>query len=72
MKLKRTYSVQDLQRRNFKVFDFRNEFRDSFGLPERNGAWLIWGGSGHGKTDFALQLSKYAGGGSSEKFYDCC
>lgn len=52
-------SISDLLKQNFKTFDFQGDFKDSFGKPERNGAWLVWGGSGDGKTDFSLQMAKY-------------
>lgn len=55
----KAYSLRDLQKRKFVTFDFRHEFADSFGQPERNGTWLLWGASGNGKTRLALQLAKY-------------
>lgn len=57
--IKKAKSVGDLKKQNFKTFDFKAEFKDSFGTPEMNGAWLIWGESGNGKTRLALQLAKY-------------
>ena len=38
---------------------FEGEWNESFGEPERSGVWLIFGHPGNGKTDFAIQLSKY-------------
>lgn len=52
-------SMADLLKQNFKTFDFEGDFLESFGKPEKNGAWLVWGESGNGKTDFSLQIAKY-------------
>lgn len=52
-------SIADLLKQNFKTFDFQGDFLSSFGKPETNGAWLIWGESANGKTDFSLQVAKY-------------
>ncbi len=43
----------------FETADFDGPFLASFGRPELRGVWIIWGGSGSGKTTFTLQLSKY-------------
>ena len=40
------------------VFNLTPAFKKAFGKPERTGVWLIWGGSGNGKTSFAVQLAK--------------
>lgn len=45
------------KKRNLMQFD--NEWLDAFGKPELTGAWLIWGGSGSGKTTFTMMLCKY-------------
>lgn len=39
--------------------EFSGRWEASFGRPEMKGSWLVWGGSGSGKTRFALQLCKY-------------
>lgn len=44
---------------HFEVADFSGKWLDSFGKPELRGAWTIYGGSGCGKTTFALELCKY-------------
>lgn len=41
------------------VYEFEGAFLESFGKPERNAIWMIWGQSGNGKTRFLLQLCKY-------------
>lgn len=58
IRVKKAKSIADLYKQNFKTFDFKGVFKDSFGLPETNGAWLIWGESANGKTDLTLQLCK--------------
>lgn len=52
-------SMGDLLKQNFKTFDFAGDYLESFGKPEMNGAWILWGESGNGKTDLALKLAKY-------------
>lgn len=43
----------------FELADFDGDYLASFGRPELRGAWLIYGGSGCGKTTFVMQVSKY-------------
>lgn len=62
VKVKKAKSVSDLKKKNFKTFDFQGEWEDSFGKPETNGVWMIWGESAQGKTRFALRLAKYFAG----------
>ena len=57
--VKKAKSYSDLKKQNFKTFGFQEEFKQSFGIPETNGVWLIWGESGNGKTRLALLLAKY-------------
>lgn len=59
IKVKKAKSITDLYNQNFKTFDFKGVFKDSFGVPETNGCWLLWGESGNGKTDCSLKLAKY-------------
>lgn len=42
----------------FKIIPFEGRFCESFGQPEANGVWIVWGNSGNGKTTFALQMAK--------------
>jgi predicted ATP-dependent serine protease len=39
--------------------NFTDEWLASFGRPELRGSWLVYGGSGSGKTTFMLRLGKY-------------
>lgn len=55
----RAYSVKQVINKKRKVFEFEGEFLESFGNPEQNAIWFIWGQSGNGKTRFTLQLCKY-------------
>ena len=41
------------------IYDFNGRFLESFGKPEQNACWMIWGKSGNGKTHFVLSLVKY-------------
>lgn len=43
----------------FEVADFEGVYLASFGRPELRGSWIIYGGSGSGKTTFTMQLCKY-------------
>lgn len=58
-KLKRAYTVADILKKKFSLFEFEGEWKDAFDCPSRGGLWFIWGDSGNGKTSFVLQLMKY-------------
>lgn len=58
-KIQRAVSVHELLNTNYKLLNFEDEWRASFGCPELTGSWIIWGSSGNGKTYFAMQLAKY-------------
>ena len=55
----RAISNQNVLAARFEVADFDGPYLASFGRPELRGAWIIWGGSGSGKTTFTLMLCKY-------------
>lgn len=57
--MKRAISNKNVLAAKFEVVDFEGEWLRSFGRPELRGAWLIYGGSGSGKTTFTLMLCKY-------------
>lgn len=59
MRRKRALSVADIEAFDPEVLPFYGEWKESIGEPELTGTWLIWGGSGNGKTRFALMLAKY-------------
>jgi hypothetical protein len=43
----------------FETADFEGAFLASFGRPELRGVWIVYGGSGSGKTTFVMQMCKY-------------
>lgn len=55
----RAISNKNVLQAKFEVADFDGEWLHSFGRPELRGAWIIYGGSGCGKTTFVMQLCKY-------------
>lgn len=55
----RAISNKNVLTAKFEVADFEGEFLASFGRPELRGAWVIYGGSGSGKTTFVMQVCKY-------------
>lgn len=55
----RALSVKQVINKKRVVWQFDGAFKDSFGNPERNAIWIIWGSSTNGKTRFLLQLTKY-------------
>lgn len=57
-RLPKALSPQDLLRTKFDTLPFEGEWREALGNPETKGVWIIWGGSGSGKTSFALQLAR--------------
>ncbi len=57
--MSRAISNKNVLTAQFETADFDGPFLASFGRPELRGVWIIWGGSGSGKTTFTLQLCKY-------------
>lgn len=55
----KTISNKNVLRARFNVADFEGEWLASFGRPELRGSWMVWGGSGSGKTTFMMMLAKY-------------
>lgn len=55
----RAISNKNVLTAKFEVAEFDGAFLASFGKPELRGAWIIYGGSGCGKTTFVLQVCKY-------------
>lgn len=57
---RKKYTPRELQKvGSARVLPFDGEWRELVGLPERSGAWIIWGRSFSGKTSFCLRLAKY-------------
>lgn len=60
MILKRAISIDQMKRMKFKTMEFKGAFANSIGeTVERSGSWMFYGESGHGKTEFTLQLARY-------------
>lgn len=55
----RAISNKNVLTAKFEVADFDGAFLASFGRPELRGVWIIYGGSGCGKTTFVMQVCKY-------------
>lgn len=51
--------IKEFLGKQFDVYDFDGEWLESFGQPEKNFIMSIYGDSGNGKTEFAMQLTKY-------------
>lgn len=63
LEVPRYLNHEDAERAKFKIFDFNGEWLRHLGDEvERAGSILIYGGSGHGKTTYALQMMKYLSG----------
>ncbi len=55
----RAISNKNVLMAKFEVANFDGVYLASFGRPELRGAWIVYGGSGSGKTTFVMQLCKY-------------
>lgn len=55
----RAWSNKNVLSATFKQLPFDGEWLRSFGKPELSGSWIIYGGSGSGKTTFLMKLAKY-------------
>ena len=55
----RAISNKNVLTAKFEVAEFDGAFLASFGKPELRVAWIIYGGSGSGKTSFVMQVGRY-------------
>ena len=55
----RAWSVNNILAKKRNLLPFDGDFKELIGSPELRGSWIIYGDSGHGKTSFIMQLSKY-------------
>jgi ATPase family associated with various cellular activities (AAA). len=55
----RAISNKNIEAAVFESANFEGDWLASFGRPELRGSWIVYGGSGAGKTTFMLQLAKY-------------
>ena len=60
--MSRAISNKNVLAAHFETANFTGPYLASFGRPELRGAWIVWGGSGSGKTTFTLMLCKYLAG----------
>ena len=60
--MSRAISNKNVLAAQFETANFTGPYLASFGRPELRGAWIVWGGSGSGKTTFTLMLCKYLAG----------
>ncbi len=58
-KRRRAISNRNFLNKKYKVAEFEGKWKASFGKPVLNGVWIVYGGSGNGKTSFLLELAKY-------------
>lgn len=59
IKIPRALSYEDINRATFKTIELSEEWQKHLGVPQLgNSHWLIYGGSGQGKTSYALQVVK--------------
>lgn len=57
-RLPKALSPRDLLNTKIRTLGFEGEWERACGQPARTGIWIVWGGSGNGKTSFALLLAK--------------
>lgn len=58
-KPQRAVGVTEFLAKKFETYEFDGPWKESFGSPERNFSALIYGPSGHGKTEFCMKFAKY-------------
>lgn len=53
------FSVHELETTKFDVMEFTGKWLDTFGKPEKAGAWIVSGESSQGKTSLIFKAAKY-------------
>lgn len=56
--INRAYSIDNVESKKFIDLKLDRDFKALVGAAEANGIWIIWGGSGSGKTTFTMLLAK--------------
>lgn len=57
-RVRRGIKVGQMKKIKFDPTVLPENWAESFGSPELNGSWLVYGDSGNGKTSFLLQMAK--------------
>lgn len=57
--MRRAISNKNVMQAKFATAPFTGAWLASLGRPELRGAWIVYGGSGSGKTTYVMQLCKY-------------
>lgn len=71
VKIKKALSVTDINKVNFKSVKLDTEWKQHLGEPQLgNSHWLIFGGTGQGKTSYALQIVKQLCANGHRVHYD--
>lgn len=55
--MKRAYSPKEIARKSYKTLPWCGRWEESFGLPEENSTWFVYGASAQGKSSFVMQLA---------------
>lgn len=58
-KINRAYSVSNVLTKKFNPLQFTGEWEQTLGIPDKAFSAILFGGSGHGKTEGAIILAKY-------------
>ncbi len=58
-KINRAYSVSNVLSKKFNPLKFTAEWESTLGTPDKAFSSIIFGGSGEGKTEFAIKFAKY-------------
>lgn len=58
-KINRAYSVSNVLSKKFNPLDFSGEWENTLGKPDKAFSAIIFGGSGQGKTEAAIQFARY-------------
>ncbi len=54
----RAIGITEFLGKTFEAYEFKNQWLESFGMPEKNFDMSITGESGGGKTEFSVQFTK--------------
>lgn len=58
-KINRAYSVSNVLSKKFNPLQFTAEWESTLGTPDKAFSAIIFGGSGEGKTEFAIKFAKF-------------